>query len=58
MKQLIDFYGVQIVACKYYTYDANLEYCEELFRNFGSGITLLANAVAYVRNDDNTNEDE
>jgi len=58
MKQLIDLYGVQIVACKYYTYEANLAYCEELFRNFGSGITLLANAVAYVRNDDNTNEDE
>jgi hypothetical protein len=57
MRQLIDFYGVQIVACKYYTYDANLVYCEELFRNFGCGITLLANAVAYVR-DDNTNADE
>ena len=58
MKQLVNYYGVQIIAYKYYAYDANLAYCEEMFRNFQSAITLLANAVAYVRNDDNTIEDE
>ena len=53
---LLDQYGVQIVACKYYSYDTNLIHCEGLFGHFQTAITPLANAVAYVRNPDNISE--
>lgn len=49
---LLDQYGSQIVACKYWAYDTNLIHCEAMFGHFQTAITLLANAIAYVRNPD------
>lgn len=56
MDILLDNYGVQVVAHKYYTYDANLQRSEALYGNFSSTITLLANAIRFVRNPDSQPE--